>query len=143
VDYDEEKIRVARRTAPAHRRVRFELRDILNWEYPPCDTILLMDVLHYWTLEKQQRILCQARHALRPGGRLILREAAREDSEAHRRVARWETFATRIGHNRTSEGLNFQSLAELQAALIQAGFKEMDVRPSAGQDSNRLVVARI
>src|SRR5208282_4748046 len=83
VDYDESKIRVAQRTAPGHPRVKFESHDILNWEFPPCETVLLLDVLHYWTPEKQELILRKACRALRPGGRLILREAARADSGEH------------------------------------------------------------
>ena len=141
VDYDEEKIRVAQRTAPRHQRIRFEWRDILDWEYPPCDAILLLDVLHYWTPEKQQRILNNARRALGPSGRLILRDGARAESKEHRRVHRWETLATRIGHNRTVEGLHFRTLPELEAALRQAGFATWEVRREAGRDSNVQLVA--
>jgi 1-acyl-sn-glycerol-3-phosphate acyltransferase len=141
VDYDEDKIRVAQRTAPGHPRVTFELRDILDWDYPPCDAILLLDVLHYWTPEKQQRILDKARRALRPGGRLVLRDGARSDSDAHARVHRWETFATRLGHNKTVEGLHFRSLEELETALSQAGFAGWDVRREAGRDSNLQLIA--
>jgi 1-acyl-sn-glycerol-3-phosphate acyltransferase len=141
VDYDEDKIRVAQRTAPEHPRIKFESRDILNWEYPACDTVLLLDVLHYWTPEKQQLILNKARQALRPGGRLVLRDGAREESDAHRRVHRWETFATRIGHNKTEEGLHFQTLAEMTAALQRAGFARWDIKREAGRDSNVLLIA--
>jgi 1-acyl-sn-glycerol-3-phosphate acyltransferase len=141
VDYDEDKIRVAQRTAPEHPRIRFESRDVLNWAYPASDTVLLLDVLHYWTPEKQQLILNKARQALRLGGRLILRDGAREESDAHRRVHRWETFATRIGHNKTEEGLHFQSITEMTAALQRAGFARWDIRREAGRDSNVLLIA--
>src|SRR5207245_5276891 len=104
VDYDEHKIRVARRTAPDHPRIHFEKQDLLNWEYPACDTILLLDVLHYWTPEKQQWILSQARRAVRPGGRLVLREAARAESGEHRRVDFGEVIATRLWPHRAEGG---------------------------------------
>ncbi len=110
VDYDEEKIRTAKRTAPDHPRIQFETGDILEREFPACDAILLLDVLHYWTPDKQQLILNKARQALRPGGRLILRDGARAENEAHRRVHFWERVATRIGHNQTKEGLHFLTL---------------------------------
>jgi uncharacterized protein len=143
VDYDEDKIRVAQRTAPDNDRIRFELHDIVAWEFPSCDTVLLLDVLHYWTPEKQQLILNKARRALRPGGTLVLREAARAESEGHQRVARWEKFATWLGHNRTREGLHFQTLQELEAALRQAGFTHWEIKPEAEQDSNTLLVASV
>ena len=66
VDYDPEKIRVAGRTAPDHPRLRFEVQNILDWDYPSCDTVLLLDVLHYWRPEKQASILGKVRRALRP-----------------------------------------------------------------------------
>ena len=141
IDYDENKIRVTQRTAPESPRIRFETGDILNCDYPPCDTILLLDVLHYWTLEKQQLILRKARLALRPGGKLILRDAARAENKAHRRVNFWEKIATRIGHNKTVEGLHFQTRAELEAALQYAGFAKFEIKPGAGRDSNVLLVA--
>ena len=143
VDYDEDKIRVAQRTAPDSARIKFESGDILDMEYPPCDAVLLLDVLHYWQPEKQRQILEKARRALRPGGRLILRDGARADSEAHRRVDFWERIATRIGHNKTREGLHFLTLAELEAMLKRAGFAGWDIKREAGRDSNVMLVARV
>jgi 1-acyl-sn-glycerol-3-phosphate acyltransferase len=141
LDYDENKIRVAQRTAPESPRIKFATGDILNCDYPACDTILLLDVLHYWTPEKQQLILHKARQALRPGGKLILRDAARAENAAHRRVNFWEKIATRLGHNRTVEGLHFQTRAGLEAALRRAGFDQFEIKPGAGRDSNVLLVA--
>jgi chemotaxis methyl-accepting protein methylase len=141
VDYDEDKIRVVRQTALQHPRIRFEQHNLLDWEYPACDTILLLDVLHYWKPPKQQAILNQACRALRPGGVLILREAARAESEEHKRVDFWERIATRIGHNKTEEGLHFQTLAELEGQLRTAGFKE--IKREAAGDSNVLLIARV
>jgi uncharacterized protein len=143
VDYDENKIRTARRTAPENPRVKFEFQDILGWEFPACDAILLLDVLHYWTPDKQQFILDKARRALRPGGRLVLRDAARDEGEKHRRVDRWEKFATCIGHNRTREGLHFLSLDELIDTLKRAGFAKLEIMREAGRDSNVLLVALV
>ncbi|MEI2724293.1 MAG: methyltransferase domain-containing protein [Verrucomicrobiota bacterium] len=143
VDYDEEKVRVAKRTAPEHPRIQFAVGDILEREYPACDTILLLDVLHYWAPAKQQLILNQARAALRPGGRLVLRDGVRAENAAHRRIYRWEQFATRMGMNRTQEGLHFQTQAELEAMLQRAGFAAWEIKPEAGRDSNVMLVARV
>ena len=142
VDYDEEKIRVARRTAPAHPRIQFQDGDVLMFDYPACDAVLLLDVLHYWVPEKQQMILDKARRALRPGGVLILRDGARAESDAHRRTHFFEKLATRIGHNRTEEGLHFLTLAEIEVMLKRAGFTSWELNREAGRDSNVMLVAR-
>ena len=141
VDYDADKIRVAQRTAPGNSRLKFERQDLRSWEYPACDTILLLDVLHYWTPDSQQLLLNQAWRALRPGGKLILREGARANDAAHQRVYFWERLATFCGHNRTVEGLHFQTRIELEAAVRCAGFNECELVEGAGRDSNILLMA--
>ncbi len=141
VDYDENKIRVAQRSAPANPRIEFTHGDVLTCEYPPCDAVLLLDVLHYWTAEKQLAILIKARQALHPGGRLVLRDGARSETVAHSKIHRWEEFATRTGMNRTKEGLHFQTQAELEGLLQGAGFARWEIKPGAGNDSNLMLVA--
>jgi SAM-dependent methyltransferase len=134
---------VAKRTVPDNSRIQFALGDVLLYDYPPCDTVLLLDVLHYWQPEKQQLILAKAREALRSGGRLILRDGARTESDGHRRIHRWEKFATRFGMNRTVEGLHFLTLAELETAMKNAGFTRWEIKPGAGRDSNLLLIATV
>jgi SAM-dependent methyltransferase len=141
VDYDEDKVRIARQSAVEMPRVRFELQNLLEWDYPACDAVLLLDVLHYWVPEKQQLILNKARKALRPGGRLILREAACAENSDHRHVALWERIATRIGHNQTSEGLHFRTSEQLTDTLKQAGFSQWEVKRAGGTHSNVMVLA--
>jgi 2-polyprenyl-3-methyl-5-hydroxy-6-metoxy-1,4-benzoquinol methylase len=141
VDFDEDKIRIAQRSAPNHPRVRFEVQNLFEWEFPECDVVLLLDVLHYWAPEKQRFLLNKARRALRPGGKLFLRAGARAATSAHENVRRWEVIATRIGHNQTGDGLHFLSLEEMTVALKEAGFSSVEVRPDAGRDSNVLLIA--
>jgi O-methyltransferase involved in polyketide biosynthesis len=97
--------------------------------------------LHYWTADKQQLILTKARQALRPGGRLVLRDGARSETVAHRKVHRWEKFATWVGMNQTTEGLHFQTQTELEAMLQRAGFARWEIKNAAGKDSNVMLLA--
>ncbi len=142
IDYDEDKIRVARRTAAESGRIQFESGDILEAAYPSCDSALLLDVLHYWAPEKQQLILNKVCAALKPGGTLVLRDGARAETAGHRRVEWWERLATRAGHNKTREGLHFLTLAELEGMLRGAGFAEWKLEGAGGRDSNVMIVAR-
>ena len=41
--------------------------------FPACDVVVILDVLHYVTLDEQNQVLLRVRDALRPGGRLLLR----------------------------------------------------------------------
>jgi len=100
-------------------------------------------VLHYWRPEKQQALLDRAHRALRPGGKLVLRDAAKSDDGAHRHVHRWEKFATAMDLNRTREGLHFQTEAELIASLKRAGFVRWEIIRHAGRGSNIMIVASV
>jgi 2-polyprenyl-3-methyl-5-hydroxy-6-metoxy-1,4-benzoquinol methylase len=143
IDYDEDKIRVAQRTAPEGSRIKFVPGDLLTCDYPTCDTVLLLDVLHYWKPAKQQLILAKARKALRPGGQMIVRDGVRAESAEHRRIHRWERFATHFGMNRTVEGLHFLTLAEMETALKDAGFTKWEIKRDAGRGSNVLLMATV
>ena len=81
MDFDADKIRVAQATARANPRVTFERRDFLEVaEYPACDCVLLCDVLHYFPRELKAEMLRKVFQALRPGGRLIVRDACAEET---------------------------------------------------------------
>jgi uncharacterized protein (DUF2062 family)/SAM-dependent methyltransferase len=54
---------------------QIESGDLLVTAVPPIDGALLVDVLHYLRPAEQKRILAEVATALRPGGRLLLREA--------------------------------------------------------------------
>jgi uncharacterized protein len=142
VDYDEEKIRVAQRTAPDDDRIRFEVQNLLELELPTCDTALLLDVLHYWEPARQELILRKIRGALRQGGRLVLREADGSAAAGHQNVRFWERIATRLGHNRTQEGLHFVSRSDMESMLQRAGFSTWELVPAGGKDSNYMLVVK-
>jgi predicted exporter/SAM-dependent methyltransferase len=142
VDFDEEKLAVARRACADPVRVRFESGDIRSWSGPAADAVLMLDVLHYWRPDQQAELLARARALLRPGGRLILREGiAGEAGAGRRRTAFWERFAVAIGHNRRGEGWHYPRLSELDAALRRAGFAPPTIQPGGGSGANRLLVA--
>ena len=137
------KIKSASPNAPRRNRprIKFGTGDILNCDYPTCDAILLLDVLHYWTPEKQQLILNKARQALRSGGRLILRDAARAENQAHRRVDFWEKIATRFGHNKTGKACIFRPAPNWKQRCNAPALPNLEIKPGAGRDSNLLLVA--
>jgi predicted exporter/2-polyprenyl-3-methyl-5-hydroxy-6-metoxy-1,4-benzoquinol methylase len=140
VDNDEEKIRVAQASATPNPRVSFASQDVLAWEYPPCDQVLLCDVLHYFPHELKRQMLRKAFQALRPGGQLVLRDACNEQTARHRAVVWAERWAVCTGQNKTAHGLHFESAAAHLELLHQAGFARME-KQDAGLGSNRLIIA--
>ena len=51
----------------------FVCADMCRAELPPCDVVVILDVLHYVDHAAQDALLARVRDALSPGGRLLLR----------------------------------------------------------------------
>jgi SAM-dependent methyltransferase len=142
VDNDAGKIRVALATATQNPRVCFEKADVLAWEYPACDCVLMCDLLHYLPHDLKEQVLRKAYAALRPSGCLVVRDAFAADSPGHRLTAWSEKWAVRLGQNQTAYGLHFESLEGLRQILEQTGLTGVEVRFDAGLGSNQLLLAR-
>lgn len=67
------------------------------------DTVLLLDVLHYWQLAQQQILLEYALQLLTPEGRIILRDVAADSTGSTGRVGKGERFTTWLGLNPRQE----------------------------------------
>lgn len=52
---------------------RFTLGDMCSTDFGKADTVVILDVLHYVSIEAQNDVLRRVRDALLPGGRLVLR----------------------------------------------------------------------
>ena len=142
-DNDPRKIRVAQATARNDPKLRFEFRNLLDEpDHPPCDCVLLLDVLHYFPRELKAAILAEAFRALRPGGCLVLRDACEGKGNRHGVVVWAERMAVRLGQNKTAHGLHFESLGWHQAFLRETGFVGVRTHDGAGRGSNLLLVAR-
>lgn len=117
VDSDPRRIEIAR--AAAGTSARFVVEDLARQEFPPADTILFVDSLHYLPRTEQDAALARGAAALAPGGRLIVREIA---SGASPRSKLTEWLERRAARRRGHEGmLEFRRLSDLVRALEDQG----------------------
>jgi SAM-dependent methyltransferase len=150
IDWDAAKIREATLAAEAHVGLdgqakpalvaTFEQGDARTAPLREADTVLLIDVLHYFTTDEQDAILRRAASQVRPGGRIVLREADTERG--------WRSFVTlfeeraftRLGFNR-GERVHFRPARELVRVLGDSGLT-CRVEPAWGKTpfSNVLIV---
>lgn len=142
VDRDADKIRVAQATARRNPALSFEQRDLLAWDFPACDCVLLCDVLHYFPRELKAQVLGKAFQALRAGGSLVLRDACAEASGGHRAVVWAERWAVALRLNKSQHGLFFESQDGHRGLLQEVGFVRIEVRHDGGLASNRLILAK-
>jgi uncharacterized protein (DUF2062 family)/SAM-dependent methyltransferase len=122
VEWDREKLAAGKHAARALPEVELRDGDARQAELPACDVITLVDMLHYYDAEAQRALLARCRAALRPGGRILVREG---DAE-RRGGARWtrmiERLAVRLGWNR-GPSVRFRPVPELVADLEALGLR--------------------
>jgi len=119
-DWDERKIATAR--IAARNDVDYSTEDVQSVPIPEADTILIVDVLHYLTIEVQDNLLERVAASLRPGGTLIVR-----DVDARRTFGSLLTqFCERLGvHFNMNRGgmLKFSSRQWHSDALRRHGLR--------------------
>jgi len=122
-------------------RATFEVGDVRAAAIPPCDVVVILDVLHYVPVPDQDRVLARCAAALAPGGRLLLRvgDADAGTRAAITRLADRAITLLRGGWPR----LYTRGLKAWIAAVERVGFGVEAVPMSAGTPfANVLLVAR-
>lgn len=126
-DWDAEKVAAAARAAEG-LDARFEQGDVREHPIPPCDTVLLVDVLHYLTPEEQDALLARAATAAR---RHVLVRELDPDRGWRSAVTRLqESITTGLRYNEGAR-LVFRAIGEITAPLERAGFRT-SVAPAWG-----------
>jgi len=144
VDLDHDKLLVAAcvlADSDASVRDRFSLAQAqlpLPHPWPlTFDTVLLIDVLHYWSEPAQRALLAQLCDALIPGGVLYLRDGVAAADGGTGAIGLGERFTTAIGLN-PGTGLHFLTEERLRTLLADCGFTVQTVEAMGG--ANRLLV---
>jgi SAM-dependent methyltransferase len=146
VDWDDAKIGDAEAAArgreggPPELEARFFKGDARDAELPPSDTVMLIDLLHYFKPEEQEKILRNAASAVRPGGRILIREADTERGWRSTMTLAEERFFTLVRFNR-GERVRFLPASQRVKILTELGFS-CEVRPAWGKTpfSNVLIL---
>ena len=142
LDWDDSKVAAARAAAEG-LAAEFAAGDVRASEGAKADTVLLVDVLHYFDRATQDALLATAAGCVREGGRLVIREADRARGWRSWLTRLEEGVFTALRFNR-GEGVCFTDVQrELVPRLEALGFR-CEVTPCWGATpfSNVLVVAR-
>ena len=111
LDFDEEKVAVARHGYVNGPNVAFAPGNALTAEFGPQEAIILSDVLHYLQPDGQQALLQKCADSLTARGVLLVRDGFTELATRHRGTELTEWFSTRFcKFNKTADGgLSFLS----------------------------------
>jgi 2-polyprenyl-3-methyl-5-hydroxy-6-metoxy-1,4-benzoquinol methylase/uncharacterized protein (DUF2062 family) len=142
IDWDQAKIedaKLAAATSPAID-AEFEQGDARTAELGTADTLLLIDLVHYFTVEEQDELLRRAAKAVRPGGRIIVREADTERGWRSTMTLLEERVFTALRFNR-GERVRFRAAREIVEILEADGIR-CETRPAWGKTpfSNVIII---
>jgi uncharacterized protein (DUF2062 family)/SAM-dependent methyltransferase len=138
-DWDAAKVKDATRAA-AELAATFEKADVRTHEVAPCDTALLIDVLHYLTGEEQDALLARAARAAK---RLVVIRDLDPDRGWRSTMTRaQEAVTTSLRYNRGAR-VHVRPIACVERVLESEGF-DVNVEPCWGGTpfANVLVVGR-
>ncbi|HNP19728.1 MAG TPA: 1-acyl-sn-glycerol-3-phosphate acyltransferase [Fulvivirga sp.] len=109
IDYDANKIEVAKNCPSVPPSLTFEKGDVAKIDYDPSDVFLICDVLHYFTPEEQQVVMGRIASKLNKNGIIIIRDGDSDKAGRHLGTRLTEFFSTNFGFNKTRNKLNYIS----------------------------------
>lgn len=123
VDYDEEKICIAANGFDKTENLVFKHEDITTYQFDKFDAILLNDVLHYFSEEKQTQLLEKCALSLNDNGILLIRDGITDLEEKHNNTKLSEQLSTKLfSFNKKEEIFHFFSSTDILNFANQHNF---------------------
>ncbi|MBI3522363.1 MAG: class I SAM-dependent methyltransferase [Chloroflexi bacterium] len=134
IDLDPRKIEVARGAVRDTQWLRFEVGDVVATPPPPCDVIVIVDVLYLLSPEAQELVLKNAAAALSENSPLIVKAQERSTGPRYALTYGQELVTVSLGLTRGGgKRLHFPTRAEALERFERSGFYvdviEMPRRP--------------
>lgn len=141
IDYDDDKISVAKNVAIRNNSVNFFAADINNIEILNSDVFIISDVLHYMPKELQVNIVEKCIAKLNPNGMIIIRDADKDLGKRHIGTKITEFFSTNIGFNQTKYNLEFVS-GSIIREITKSHNMKLEIIDNTKRTSNLIFVLR-
>lgn len=142
VDYDEEKIEIARNSYRKTDNLQFVFADIMKYITHSQDVIFLNDILHYLSREKQMVLLDRFASALNPGGILFIRDGITDLADKHRNTKTTEKLSTGLfAFNRKEDEFHFFSSQDIRD-FAQRHNLAYEMQEHSSNTSNVLFILR-
>jgi SAM-dependent methyltransferase len=142
IDYDEEKILLARNNISALPNLNFEQGDVTEFPLEGYDIYLLADVLHYFPEEKQQQLVSAIIGQLNGDGCLIIRDADTGLVKRQRGTALSEFFSRHIGFNKFAYDNVFFTSRKMIAEIVVNNGAELQIVDKTKFNSNIFYIIR-
>lgn len=144
LDYDEEKIAVAKNCWPVRNLpgLSFVNADAQSAELPESDAFVISDMLHYIDSEAQEKLIRRCVSRLKDGGLILLRDSDTGNVKGQKMTALSEVMSTKVmGFNKTSGDLHFISEAQISGIAKSLGLS-LEVKTDGLKTSNTFYLLR-
>lgn len=144
LDYDEEKIAVAKNCWPVRNLpgLSFVNADAQSAGLPESDAFVISDMLHYIDSEAQERLIRRCVSRLKDGGLILLRDSDTGNVKGQKMTALSEVMSTKVmGFNKTSGDLHFISEAQISGIAKSLGLS-LEVKTDGRKTSNTFYLLR-
>lgn len=122
IDYDQNKIDIARHTFSCKENVSFICTDMRTFHMPSSDIFLFNDSLHYIESQDQLKILTEAAEALNNGGMILIKDSDKSIKDRHRKNEKVEKWSTKImNFNKIFGKMEFMDRHQIQLFAASAG----------------------
>ena len=142
IDYDHDKIEVAKNGFGLPSNLQFEYANVADYNFPDSDCIIFSDVLHYLSTTDLEKVLSNCYNRLTNNGIIIIRDADTSKTKKHSSTKLSEVLSTKIFRfNKTQNNLGFFSLQELSEVCHKIGFLK-ETKEYNGWASNTITIFR-
>lgn len=122
---------------------RFTVGDMCRAEFGQADAVVILDVLHYVSIEAQDDVLRRVRDALAPRGTLILR-VGDADGGLPFKFSVWVDRVVTFARGHRNARMYCRPLSQWHAALTKLGFKVDTIPMNQGTPfANILLLAKL
>ncbi len=144
LDYDEEKINVAKNCASKRDNINFEAADVTTYNFPFADGFIISDVLHYLEPQQQVNVIEKLAQKINKNGILVIRDADADLKTRQAGTAYTEFVSTTVsGFNKTNvSGLHFVSGKLVRDTLAKFPHLTVEVVDNTKLTSNVIYVVR-
>jgi SAM-dependent methyltransferase len=122
IEFDPRKHSASLRATAGLATVTMVHADIESAPIPDCQVVAAIDVLHYFTPDRQVRLLRRIAESLAPCGRLLIRETDGSRNGGVRFTRAFDRFSTFSGWNRGAKA-HYRFRADWLEQLAAAGFR--------------------
>lgn len=140
LDIDRKRIAVARDSSTVLKNAVYRLADVFHEEIPPCEGIVMYDLIHHVSLEMQQRLFSLAFRLLKPGGVLLIKDVSRKPLLKFIRTKYLDIF-NRLRRFTRGSALTYRRKEEVIGDLSRIGFHvETPKVPNVGSCPHSLYI---